>query len=102
MPSQPDPVSPEMYAMVLARDQYHCVAPVLDLNQLGTCSGRLEIDHVKSQLRIGKRAPSHPENLVTLCSWHHRGMKAGSIWATTKEHREWLRMYLEWANEIRA
>lgn len=97
MPNRRDPVTPELRAQILRRDQ-GCVAPVLDLSQLGTCSGRLEIDHVKSQLRIGKRAPSRPENLVTLCSFHHRGMTAGSTWATTKEHREWLRMYLAWVN----
>ena len=101
MSGHPDPVNPDLRDQVLRRDHHQCVAPVLDLSQLGTCSPRLEIDHVKSQLRIGKRAPSRLENLVTLCSFHHRESRAGHIWATTKEHREWLRMYLEWVTEWR-
>jgi len=94
-----DPVSATLHTQILIRDSFQCVAPVVDLSQLGTCSQRLELDHVKSQLRIGKRAPSDRYHLVTLCDFHHRGMKAGSVWATSKVNREKLRMYLEWINE---
>lgn len=92
-----DPVTPDLRRWILLRDG-GCIAPVVDLAQLGSCSGRLTLDHVKTESRIGKRAPSDEYHLVTLCEWHHQGQKAGAIWATTKEHREWLRMYLEWVN----
>ena len=97
MPMHKDPVTPQMHRRILERDR-GCVALVVDSTQLGSCSGRLTLDHVKDQPRMGVRAPSDEHHLVTLCAWHHQGQKAGRIWATTKEHREWLRMYLEWIN----
>lgn len=98
-PMHKDPVTPQLRHEILKRDG-GCIAPMLDLTQLGTCSGRLTLDHVKDQARMGKRAPSDANHLVTLCEWHHQGQKAGSVWATTKEHRDWLRMYLEWVNDV--
>lgn len=94
-----DPVSPELYQQILERDQ-GCIAPIVDLSQLGTCSPHLELEHVKSQLRIGKRAPSRPDHLVTLCTNHtEQGMKAGHVWNSNKQNRELVRMYLEWIND---
>jgi len=64
------------------------------------CRGRLTLDHVKDQPKIGDairkrgpgrkhryRAPSDEAHLVVLCEWHHL---AG--WATA--HRGDLRDYL--------
>ena len=83
-----DPVTEDLVLVVLLRDKMHCVAPVIDLSQLGKCSGRLTLDHVKDQPRMGRRAPSDERHLVTLCAYHH--LESG--WATS--HRPQLRLYL--------
>ena len=70
---------------VLERDK-GCVAPQIDTNA-GDCRGRLTLDHVKDQPMMGKRAPSDPQHLVTLCIRHHL-----DGWATS--HRPLLRAYL--------
>ena len=88
--SRKDPVTPELRAAVLERDG-GCVAPRLDpLMELWTdwCDGPLTLDHVKSQPRMGVRAPSDMAHLVTLCAFHH----LDSGWATA--HRPELREYL--------
>ena len=82
-----DPVTPEMYRMVMNRDR-ECVAPQLDPFQSGTCSGRLTLDHVRDFAMMGKRAPSDMRHLVVLCEEHH----LYSGWATS--HRGILREYL--------
>lgn len=69
------------------RENPICLAPVLDPSQSGRCSGRETLDHVKDQPMMGKRAPSDPAHLVTLC-WHHHL----DGWATS--HRPELRDYL--------
>jgi 5-methylcytosine-specific restriction endonuclease McrA len=85
-----DPVTPELRDAVLQRDDYRCVARrACDCLALGDCDGRLTLDHVKDQPRMGKRAPSDMAHLVTLC-WHHH---LGSGWATA--HRPELRAYLQ-------
>lgn len=78
----PQPISPK------------CVAWVLDPSE--TCSGHYTLDHVTSASTKGKRAPSDEQHLVTLCEWHHLGMKAGRNWATS--HRPELRQYLREVN----
>lgn len=81
-----DPVGPALAVRVISRDG-GCVAPHLDA-EAGDCSGRLTLDHVKDQPRMGVRAPSDEWHLVTLCEWHH--LHTG--WATS--HRPALREYL--------
>lgn len=93
-----DPVTPVLRHIVLTRDGWKCLAPELDANA-GPCRDRwgypimramgsdLTLDHVKDQPRMGKRAPSDPEHLVTLCWGHHLGG-----WATA--NRPLLREYL--------
>jgi hypothetical protein len=90
---------------VLARDGWHCVAPIVDPDGAGQCHDRygrpgfrvpiahLECDHV-GEGRTGKAAKSIAAKLVSLCPGHHRGVgeKAGYIWATA--HRPELREYL--------
>lgn len=49
--------------------------------------GALTLDHVRDHPMMGKRAPSDPEHLVTLC-WHHHL----DGWATG--NRPLLRRYL--------
>lgn len=82
-----DPVTPDLYQSILRRDG-RCVAPTVDPNQSGTCSGRLTLDHVKDQPMMGKRAPSDRRHLVTLCEKHH----LWTSWATS--NRPGLRRYL--------
>lgn len=111
-----DPVTPEVAAEVQQRDArmtYRwylelglverqiralmmrrplCVAAILDPRELESCSGRSTLDHVKTEPRMGLRAPSDPQHLVSLCEFHHLGSRGGSNWATA--HRPALREYL--------
>lgn len=81
-----DPVTQAVALEVLTRDQ-GCVAVTLGEDPR-TCMGRLTLDHVKDQPRMGKRAPSDPAHLVALCEQHH----LWTGWATS--HRPELREYL--------
>ncbi len=93
-----DPVTKEVHDKVIARDQWMalnrrrsmnpCVAATLLPDQSPMCSVRLTLDHVKDEPRMGVRAPSDEQHLVTLCSYHH--LETG--WATS--HRPMLRWYL--------
>ena len=72
-----------------------CVAPMLDPSQSGTCWGRSTLEHVKDDLRMGRRAPSDAAHLVTLCQGHTEdGRTAGRQWNTDKRNRERVRDYL--------
>ena len=82
-----DPVTQEVALFVIQRDS-GCVAVRLGESP-ADCSGRLTLDHVKDQPAMGKRAPSDPRHLVSLCEAHH----LWSGWATS--HRPELRRYLE-------
>lgn len=80
-----DPVTHEVALAVFTRDK-GCVA--VELGEYpSTCHGRLTLDHVRDQPMMGKRAPSDPAHLVSLC-WHHHL----NGWATS--HRPLLREYL--------
>ena len=79
-------MTPELRESVLERDGWACVAPRLGASD--PCSGRLTLDHVKDQPRMGVRAPSDAAHLVALCSGHH----IDTGWATA--HRPELRAYL--------
>lgn len=80
-----DPVTPEVYRIVRNRDWFACIAPRLGATD--PCDGPIELDHVKDQPRMGKRAPSDPAHLASLCHHHHQ-----DGWATS--HRPELRAYL--------
>ena len=72
---------------VMLRDGY-CAGPVAGLE--GRCYGSSEIDHVRASGALGMKSPSTIDNLVRLCSAHHR-MK-------TSDGRKWrpvLLAYLE-------
>jgi hypothetical protein len=84
-----DPVTPDLRIAVLERDR-GCVAVTLGADPAG-CRGRLTLDHVKDQPRMGKRAPSDARHLVAICEEHHL-----FGWATS--HRPDLRAYLESVN----
>jgi hypothetical protein len=96
-----DPVTPIVALRVMVRDG-GCVAALLDLEHQCTGQfgnpvhrdsiGAMTLDHVKDQPRMGVRAPSDVEHLVTLC-W---GAHLLTGWATS--HRPELRAYLKEVN----
>lgn len=103
-----DPVKPTVAQYVFDRDG-GCVAPLVDTG-CGPCRSRwgavhqrtfrgmLTLDHVRNEAMMGKRAPSTPDNLVTLCYGHHIATTGGgSQWATA--HRNELREYLRSARK---
>ena len=83
-----DPVTPEMALATFARDR-GCIAPRLGAES--PCWGRLTIEHVKRDLRMGKRG----DLLVSLCEGHTEpGTRAGVSWNATKVNRAKVRDYL--------
>ena len=78
-------MTPEVRRAVFARDGQQCVAPRLGATDY--CAGRLTLDHVKSEPMMGRRAPSDPAHLASIC-WHHHL----DGWATA--NRPALRAYL--------
>ena len=101
-----DPVTPDLHAKVLRRDKevmqegginqrIVCLAPVLDRSELGNCWGRTTIEHVKWELRAGRRAKSRERYLVCLCEGHtEAGAKAGFQWNTARRNRAKTRAWL--------
>src|SRR5512135_2668860 len=99
-----DPVTPGLAQAIFNRDhramleaginqRTTCIAPLVDPSLLGTCWGRSTLDHIKDQLRMGKRPPSDEAHLVTLCQGHtEAGASAGYQWNTA--HRPQIRAYL--------
>lgn len=111
---QKDPVRAELRQQVLSRDingwirrqplfmerrgltksVVGCVAVFLAPATSGPCWGKLTLDHIKDEPRMGKRAKSDPAHLVSLCEGHtENGMRAGFQWNTA--HRPLLRWYLK-------
>jgi len=70
-----------------------CVARFLDRSESGPCSGAIQLDHVKCQPMIAKKAPDNKRHLVSVCRGHHTDTRAGAQWATS--HRQLQRAYLE-------
>lgn len=67
-----------------------CIAPRLG-GTVHDCWGRLTIEHIKDQLRMGVRGTK----AVTLCEGHTEpGMKAGYSWNLDKRNRVLVREYL--------
>jgi hypothetical protein len=95
-----DRVPATMALAVFARDQ-GCLAPRLGGSAMD-CWGRLRIEHVKREPRMGVRAEAQMDRLATLCEGHTEpGMRAGYVWCTDKRNRTALREYLrtaDWAD----
>ncbi len=74
-------------AEVVKRDPF-CVGPSVGMD--GRCYGSSELDHVRASGAVGMKSASTPDNLVRLCSAHHR--------VKTGDGRKWrpvLLAYLE-------
>ncbi len=86
---QQDRVTPEVALRTFNRDG-GCLAPRLG-GSAADCWGRLRIEHVKLESRMGKRG----ELLGTLCEGHTEpGMRAGYVWCTDHRNREAMRRHL--------
>ena len=84
-----DPVTPTQAITIFARDG-GCLAPRLG-GTVMDCWGRLRIEHVKRESRMGKRG----DLLGTLCEGHTEpGMRAGYVWCTDARNRQAMREYL--------
>lgn len=89
MRGRKDAVTPERAIEVFERDG-GCLAPRLGGSALD-CWGRLRIEHVKVEKRMGRRG----ELLGTLCEGHTEpGMRAGYVWCTDAKNREAMRAHL--------
>lgn len=101
-----DPVTEEVYQAVMRRDSgciaadNHHLVRRLYLNHPypaeTPCRGRLTLQHVKDQLRMGKRAPSDVRHLVVVCEQHH----LVESWATNRGAMAFQREYLRDVNEL--
>jgi 5-methylcytosine-specific restriction endonuclease McrA len=77
-PSRGTVIPAKVRAEVIARDK-GCVGPRVGMSF--TCQGQIELDHIRASHGIGMKSPSTLENLVSLCSWHHRvKTNAGRTW----------------------
>lgn len=111
-----DKVTDVIARRVAIRDNYRCVAPLID-GHAGFCHDRwgnlitrwsdarkldrdrVTIAHVKGhgEQQMGKRASSDDLHLLILCWGHHEGMgeRGGRCWGTSREGLEKQRRYLE-------
>lgn len=91
-----DPVTLGVAHEVMRRDN-GCVGPKIGMyGSCGTQFGpsdrfNIELDHVNTS-GLGKRGPSIPENLVSLCGLHHR-MK-------TEQSRIWRPLLNEYLKKL--
>jgi hypothetical protein len=84
-----DPVPATVALTIFARDG-GCLAPRLG-GSVRDCWGRLRIEHVKRELRMGVRG----DLLGTLCEGHTEpGMRAGYVWCTDAQNRQRMRDHL--------
>ena len=91
-----DPVSPDDRADVLSRDR-GCVLAALEPGHVCRDAWgnrhepdelrKLSLEHVKPDLRMGRRGPSTPDSMVALCM-------AANLRPPTKAQRMLLREYL--------
>ena len=68
-PSRGTVIPPALRIEVFERDQ-GCVGPRVGMGY--PCVGALELDHVRASHAVGLKSRTEADNLVTLCSSHHR------------------------------
>jgi len=59
------------YSAWIAKQKVICVVPLLDPDNPWVCNYVQEVDHVKKDLRMGKRAEDEPWRLVAMCQNHN-------------------------------
>jgi len=62
---------PNSYASWRRAWRIVCLVPLLDPDNPYKCGGKQEVDHVKDQPMMGKRAPDDAEHLVAMCQEHN-------------------------------
>ena len=74
-----------------------CVAPQLNPQLLGTCSGRLTLDHVhlRGETAMRMKADDSERTLQIVCEGHHGTNRYGGGWITSEEARNASRDRLE-------
>lgn len=87
-PSRGTVIPASVRAEVHARDK-GCVGPRVGMPE--PCFGGRELDHVLSG-GMGRKSPSVPSGLVTLCSWHHR--------EKTNNGRKWRPVLLDYLERV--
>ena len=66
-----------------------CIVPLIDPYNPHQCGGKQEVDHVKDQPRMGKRAPDDEFHLVAMCQNHN-------TWSPPRRELRWAeREYLK-------
>lgn len=73
-----------------------CVAWQLDPRLWGTCSGRLELDHIheRGQTALQMKASDDERHLQIVCGWHHGTRRTGGGIITSERLREAARIRL--------
>ena len=70
-----------------------CIVHTIDPKNPDPCGGKQEVDHVKDEPRMGKRAPDDAYHLVAMCQNHN-------TWHPPRKELRWAeRKYLK---ELRA
>lgn len=79
----------EHFTMWLLRQRLICIVPHIDPENPYACGGRQEVDHVKDEPRMGKRAPDDEFHLVAMCQEHN-------TWHPPRKELRWAeREYLQ-------
>ena len=82
-------IPPDTRLAVYQRDK-GCIGPTVGM--ITPCAGSLELDHVRASHGMGMKSETTVQNLVTLCSLHHR-MK-------TADGRKWRPRLLEYLERV--
>ena len=101
-------VTDTLRQLVLRRDGFRCMGPVLDGSQTGLCRDAfgnpirsdfrvgndpgpvyLQMSHTKGEgeLSMSKKATDDAQHLITLCPWHHTGTQGGWNWEVRNRWR---------------
>ena len=88
-PSRGTVIPAELRLQVYRRDQ-GCVGPRVGM--AGDCYGRLELDHVRASHGMGLKSRTSEDNLVAVCSEHHR--------IRTEHGRTWRPLLLAYLEDV--
>ena len=80
---------PGTYRQWLRAQRIVCIVPAIDPDNPYPCGGKQEVDHVKDQPMMGKRAPDDEFHLVAMCQAHN------TLHPPRRELRQAERAYLQ-------